>query len=209
MDAAKQLKNDTVPFTPRAVSTNAPPLQITMNPFVAGGSVTRMGRPMQTAFGEIVRQIALKTPGVLVVGETGTGKSLLMDLTARACAEMGLSVRRIERGEQLRSMPDGKIDVLLIDEADTIPESGLRMLLPQGGQPPAATMVFMCPPSSADRFNLPELRIAAIALTPLSHADARTYLQERAASIGRASETMSASPRARIWSSSGCFRARS
>ena len=82
MDAAKQLKNDTVPFTPRAVSTNAPPLQITMNPFVAGGSVTRMGRPMQTAFGEVVRQVALQTPVVVVVGQSGTGKSLLMDLAA-------------------------------------------------------------------------------------------------------------------------------
>lgn len=186
MDAAKQLRNDAIPFAPRGPGAGpATPLQPAANPFVAGGSVTRMGRPMQTAFGEIVRQIALQTPVVVVAGNSGTGKSLLMDLTARAAAEMGLSVRRVERGDQVQTPPAAKTDILLVDQADSIPAPVLQTLLAPDNRHGATTMVFMCHPSGAGRFSAQDRHVAAVELTPLSQADARTYLMERATSIGR------------------------
>src|ERR1700710_448519 len=112
MDSAEQLRKDAIPFTPRAVSSGAEaPLQIAANPFVAGTSGSRMGRPLQTAFGEVVRQIGQQTPVVVVVGSAGTGKSMLIDVTARACVGMGLSVR-VERGDLIQLAVGQKSDVL-------------------------------------------------------------------------------------------------
>jgi len=48
-----------------------------------------MGRPLQKAFGEVIRHIGLQTSIIAVVGSAGTGKALLADMTARACADMG------------------------------------------------------------------------------------------------------------------------
>ena len=90
-----------------------------MNPFVAAASGSRMGRPLQTAYGELFRHIGLQTPIVVVVGTAGTGKSLLMDITARALAGMGLSVRRIERGDLLSQAFGEKTDVLMVDQSDS------------------------------------------------------------------------------------------
>ena len=64
------------------------PLRIDANPFVSGGVV--IGRPVQTALAQVIEQIVLKTPVILVTGNAGTGKSLLAKLTTRACSDMGL-----------------------------------------------------------------------------------------------------------------------
>jgi hypothetical protein len=157
-----------------------------MNPFVAGASGSRIGRPLQTAFGEVVRQIGLQTGVVVVVGNAGTGKSSLMDMTARACLEMGLSVRRVERGDQVHTAFGKKFDVLLVDQTDSMSNSSLQTLLSAEGKNTATTMVFMCRPSCVGRFNFLDTHGAIIELTPLSLSDSRNYLQERAASIGRA-----------------------
>ena len=162
-----------------------PPLQIAMNPFVAGASGSRMGRPLQTSFGEVVRQIGLQTPVVVVVGSAGTGKSLLMEITARACLAMGLSVRSIERGDLLAQAFGEKTDVLMVDQSDFMSNSSLQTLLSAGSKDTATTKVFLCLPSCVGRFTFSGLRTTVIELAPLSLSDARNYLQERAISIGR------------------------
>jgi hypothetical protein len=156
-----------------------------MNPFVAGASGTRMGRPLQKAFGEVIRHIGLQTSIVAVVGSAGTGKSLLADMTARACVDMGLTVRRIDSGDQVHALFGAKSDVLLIDQTDSMPASSLQTLLSLGGKNTATTMVFLCLPSCVGQVSFSGADRATIELTPLSLSDARNYLQERAASIGR------------------------
>ena len=115
MDAARQFRNDAIPLVPRAVTPSAAvPLPISTNPFMAGASGTRTGRPLQKAFGEVIHHIGLQTSIIAVVGSAGTGKSQLADMTARACVEMGLTVRRIDRGDQVHGLLGTKSDVLLI-----------------------------------------------------------------------------------------------
>src|SRR5258706_14869121 len=186
MDAARQLKSDTIPLVPRAVTPSAAvPLRISTNPFVAGASGTRMGRPLQKAFGEVIRHIGLQTSIIAVVGSAGTGKSLLADMTARACVDMGLTVRRIDQGDQVYALLGTKSDVLLIDQTDSMPTSSLQTLLSLGGKNIATTMVFMCLPSFVGQVSFSGGDRATVELTPLSLSDARNYLHERAASIGR------------------------
>src|SRR3954468_1325692 len=132
-EKVREVREDTIPFVPRAQGSSAEPaLQIAMNPFVAGASGSRMGRPLQTAYGELFRQIGLQTPIVVVVGTAGTGKTLLMDITARACLGMGLSVRRIERGDLLSQAFGEKTDVLMVDQSDSMTNSSLQTLLSAG-----------------------------------------------------------------------------
>ena len=186
MDGAEQLRKDAISFTPRALSAGAEaPLQIATNPFVAGASGSRMGRPLQTAFGEVIRQIGQQTPVVVVVGSAGTGKSMLMDVTARACVGMGLSVRRVERGDLVQVAVGQMSDVLLVDQTDSISNASLQTLLSASGKNIATTMVFLCLPSSVCRFSFSGTNAAVVELTPLALSDARNYLQERASSIGR------------------------
>ena len=123
-----------------------------------------MGRPLQTAFGEVVRQIGLQTAIVVVVGSAGTGKSSLMDMTARACLEMGLSVRRVERGAEVQMAFGTKSDVLLVDQADSMSDSSLQTLLSADGKNTATTMVFMCLPACVYRFNSLDTHGATIEL---------------------------------------------
>jgi len=160
------------------------PLIIEANPFVPGAGSQRIGRPLQTAFGEVIRQIGLQTPVVLVTGSAGTGKTLLIDMTVRVCSEMGLSVRRVERGD-LVHMPLGRrSDLLLVDEAELVADSTLEALSPEVGKSPATTTVFLCLPSSVSRFSFPGVHAVVVELTPLSESDARSYLLERATSAG-------------------------
>lgn len=184
MDAAKQLIDDTSPFVPRAHSAGAA-LQMSTNPFIAGAAGPRTARPVQQVFGELVRQLGLQTPVIVVAGKAGTGKTLLTDMTARSCSEMGLSVRRVDRGDQMDLVPCAKCDVLLVDQADSISDIVLQNLLTADGGIVAATMVFMCLPGSVGRFGVAETAPVTIELTPLTPSDARTYLKERGTSIGR------------------------
>jgi hypothetical protein len=160
-------------------------LQISMNPFVSGASGTRMGRPLQKAFGEVIRHIGLQTSIIAVVGSAGTGKSLLVDMIARACGDMGLTARCINRGDQVQALLGTKSDVLLIDQTDSMPASSLQTLLSPEGKKITSTMVFMCLPTCVGQVSFSSGDRATVELTPLSLSDARNYLNERAASIGR------------------------
>jgi hypothetical protein len=144
-----------------------------------------MGRPLQQAFGEVIRHIGLQTSIIAVVGSAGTGKSQLADMTARACVDMGLTVRRIERGDQVYGLLSTKSDVLLIDQTDSMPDFSLQVMLSPEVKNTTTTMVFMCVPSCVGQVNFSGGDHATVELTPLSLSDARNYLHERAASIGR------------------------
>jgi hypothetical protein len=183
MNAAEQLP---VGLPPIRVAANGAdtPLEIAMNPFGAGVNGARLGRPLQAAFGEVMQQIGMQTPVVIVVGSAGTGKSLLMDMTARTCLEMGLSARRIERGDLVTSAVGEKTDVLLVDETDSMTNATLQILL-KASHSTATTMVFLCLPTCVCRFGFAGIRSAVVELTPLALSDARNYLKERANSIGR------------------------
>jgi hypothetical protein len=153
-------------------------LKIESNPFVARASGGRVGRPLQKTLGEVIRQIGFETPTVVVSGSPGTGKTLLAQMATRACADLGLSVRRIHRGDLVDVAAGERSDLLLVDEADSMPDSTLHMLLFEGDKRPAITTVLLCLPASVPRFGT--VADAVVELTRLSLSDTRLYLQERA-----------------------------
>lgn len=160
-------------------------LQLQTNPFTANASGARIGRPLQAALGEVIRQIGLEAPLVVVCGNAGTGKTLLTNMIARACTDMGLCARQIDRGDLMHAAFGQCADVLLIDEADSITESTLHTLISPGANTSTITMVFLCLPSNVRRFTSSGGRAVIIELASLTHADARNYLLERATSAGR------------------------
>jgi hypothetical protein len=157
-------------------------LKIESNPFVPGAGGGRMGRPLQTTFGETIRQIGLETPVVVVSGSAGTGKTLLANMAARACSEMGLTVHRIHRGDLVDGAGE-RTDLLLIDEADSMPDSTLKTLLLGSAKRPATTTVLLCLPASVRRFSS-VVDSVVVELTRLSQSDTRLYLLERATHAG-------------------------
>src|ERR1700704_2652488 len=160
-------------------------LQLQTNPFTANANGARIGRPLQAALGEVIRQIGLEAPVVVVCGNAGAGKTLLMNMIARACTDMGLSARQIDRGDLMHVAFGQCADVLLIDEADSITESTLHTLIAAGSNNATTTMIFLCLPSNVRRFTSSGGRAVIIELTALTHSDARNYLLERATSAGR------------------------
>jgi hypothetical protein len=158
------------------------PLRIEQDPFAAGGEGQHIGRPLQTAFREAVRHITLKTPLILVTGGTSTGKTRLVGMVGRACTEKGLVVRRVDRGDMVHTMLGQSCDVLLVDEANSIPDSILEAL--SRGSSGAATTVFVGLPSFVSRIIFQNVRPVMIELIPLPPSDARNYLLERATSAG-------------------------
>jgi type II secretory pathway predicted ATPase ExeA len=158
-------------------------LQLGANPF-AGGFGARACGPLQTALSEVIRHIASEIPVVVVAGASGTGKTLLAGLAARACAKMSLSVSQIDRGD-LVCAPDRRSGVLLIDEADSLTAAALQALLPLDGSAAADTIVFLCLPANARRFAQLSPRAAIVKLSPLMPSEAQAFLLERAASAGQ------------------------
>jgi hypothetical protein len=163
----------------------ARPLQMAVDPFAAAASGSPVGHGFQNALGEVMYYVGERTPVIVVSGSGGTGKSLLMEMTARACSARGMSVRREPRGDLVDPARGEKCDVLLVDDADVLPSGTLHALLAAGRQTRPASLVFMCLPASVPRFDGIGKSPALVELRPMSASDARSYLQERAASIGR------------------------
>jgi hypothetical protein len=163
----------------------ARPLQMAVDPFAAAASGSPVGHGFQNALYEVMHYIGERTPVVVVSGRAGTGKSLLMEMTARACLARGMSVRREARGDLVDPARADRCDVLLVDEADVLPSGTLHALLAAGRQTRPASLVFICLPTSVPRFDGIGKSPALVELGPMSANDARTYLQERAATIGR------------------------
>ena len=155
------------------------------NPFSFNAAATHLGRPQQTAFGEVIRHIGLQTPHVIVLGAPGTGKTLLTEMVARACSAMGLSVRRAESGRLIEPIIDESSDVLLVDDADCMPSTILERCLAPQAKRIARTIVFLCLPSCVTRLSFAGSNAAVVELGVLSLFDARAYLNERGMSIGQ------------------------
>ena len=156
------------------------PLVMEANPF--GGAEARwVASPVQTALAELVRQIDGRRRLIVVAGKAGTGKTLLMDMVVRVCADKGLSTRRIDRGDLVDVAHYSPCDVVLVDEAGSITEPTAQTFLSPDGKT-ATTCVFLCLPTAVHRFCCADTYV--VDLHGLSRSDARTYLLERAKSIG-------------------------
>jgi hypothetical protein len=160
------------------------PLRVDADPFAAGSAVPHVGRAVQAAFREAMRQILLQAPVIVVSGSAGTGKTLLADMIARACGEIGLTSRHANRGDMAHLSLGQPSDVLLVDEANSISDAALESLAPKEGKNVATTTVFLCLPSCASRFSFANVQPVVIELTAFSQSDARNYLLERARSVG-------------------------
>jgi hypothetical protein len=108
-----------------------------------------------------------------------------MNMAARAWNNMGLTVRQVDRGDLVQIALDQRSDLLLIDEANSIPDSLLHTLVSAGGNHVATTMVFSCLPGSVGRFTFSAGRAAVVDLAPLTRSDARHYLLEQATRASR------------------------
>ena len=159
------------------------PLDLHANPFSAASNALRPVSPVQTALEEAVGHIGLRHRAIVIAGRPGTGKTSLLKTIFRACADTGLSVCRFDRGDLADPTIDARSDVVLVDEADSIPDSAVLALLVPNPCDAATTWVFACLPSSVHRFSCLDADI--VELRGLSVEDARTYLLERATSIGR------------------------
>src|SRR5258708_12481316 len=121
-------------------------LRLETNPFTASANGARIGRPLQAALGEVIRQIGLEAPVIVVCGSAGSGKTLLLHMIARACTDMGLGARQIDRGDLMHVSFGQFADVLLIDEADSIADSTLHTLLSPHANNSTTTILFLSLP---------------------------------------------------------------
>jgi hypothetical protein len=158
-------------------------LKIETDPFASNAANHPSSRQVQTAFREIVGQIVEQTPVVLVTAPASAGKTLLVDMTARLCPDMGLSVRRVHRGDLLHRALDQQSDVLLVDEANSVEDSILEAFSPKQRTNTATTTVFLGLPSCVARF-IASVNPVLIQFDLLSRSDAEHYLHERATGAG-------------------------
>ena len=153
------------------------------NPFSAASNAPSPGNSAQTALEEAIGHIRLRRRAIVIAGSAGAGKKSLLKIILRACSDRGLSVCRFDRGDLADPTIDARSDVVLVDDANSIPNSAVLTLLFPNPRDPPTTWVFACLPSSVHRFDCLDAQI--VELRGLSVDDARTYLLDRAASIGR------------------------
>ena len=159
------------------------PLDLRTNPFSVASNARSPVNSAQTALEEAIGHIGLRRRAIVIAGSAGTGKTSLLNMIVRSCSDLGLSVCRFDRGDLADTAIGARSDVVLVDEADSIPDSAvLTLLFPNPGNA-ATTWVFACLPSSVHRFSCLDAEL--VELRGLSVDDARTYLLERAAGIGR------------------------
>ena len=156
------------------------PLDLQANPFSSNAP-----SPLDSAqrLAEVIGYIALERRAIIISGRAGSGKTSLLKRIVRSCSDIGLSVRQFDRGELVDLASDARSDVVLVDDADSIPDSAVLALLSPDPKTTATTWVLMCHPRSVDRFRCLDADI--VELRGLSIDDAQTYLLERATSIGR------------------------
>ena len=162
---------------------NRPPLDVHTNPFSAASNAPPPVNSAQTALEETLGHIGLRRRAIVIAGRPGTGKTSLLETIFRSCSDRRLSVCRFDRGDLADPTIDARSDVVLVDDADSIPDSAVLALLLLNPCDAATTWVFACRPSSVHRFRCFEADI--VELRGLSVDDARAYLLESAASIGR------------------------
>jgi len=97
---------------------------------------------------------------------------------------MGLTVRRVDRGDLVHMTLGQRSDLLLVDEANSVADSILKALSLEGEKNGATTTVFFGLPSCAARLICSNVHHVIIELAPLPPSDARNYLLERANNAG-------------------------
>ena len=164
--------------------TFADQLNLHADPFRPGDGGAHIGRPLQSAFDDVMREIGLGTPVIVVVGPAGTGKTLLLEIIERACSAKGMSVRRVDRGDLADMALDGWSDLLLVDEADSLCDTTLQALASQDGKKAAGILVLARHQPYAAPLG-EKVAPVIVNLTRLAQADARTYIVQRATRAGR------------------------
>src|SRR4029453_19073065 len=159
------------------------PLDLQTNPFSSNSNAPPPISSAQTALEEVIRHIGLRRRAIVLCGRGGHGKNFLLKMIVRSCSEMGLSVCQLDRGDLTGAALDARSDVVLVDEADSIPDSAILTLIFPPPSNTATTWVFVCLPSSVHRFSCLDANV--VELRGLSVDDAQSYLLERATSIGR------------------------
>jgi hypothetical protein len=158
------------------------PLEPQTNPFRADSNAPPV-RSAAAALEELVRLIGLRARAIIITGGAGTGKTFLLRMVARSCSDKGLSVCHIDRGDLADPAIDARRHVVLVDDADTVPDSAILTLLFSPSSDTTTIWVFACLPSSLDRFRCLDAQL--VELPELSIDDAQACLLERAAGMGR------------------------
>ena len=109
---------------------------------------------------------------VALLGQPGTGKTLLLRDLAQALGQEGRSVRVVERGDALDLTQ--RADVLLIDEADCMSPDLLAALC--AGD---VGFVLAALPGFAQRLTVLPRHVAQVALQPLSPEDVARFVAAR------------------------------
>src|SRR5262249_19081332 len=132
---------------------------------------------------EVMTAIGQGASMIVVAGGAGSGKTVLAELIAQRCAEMGRQACSIVRGDLVPPDIPQDRDVIVVDEADSIGTLDLKAMLPADGGPPKGCYVFLCLPSSVHRFKF--ANPAIITLRALSPSEATEYLMEFSSGNGR------------------------
>src|SRR5690349_778018 len=134
--------------TDKPVDRSAP-LDLRANPFSSNAPL-----PVDSAhrLAEVIGYIALERRAIVISGTADSRKTPLLKRIARACSDAGLLVRQFDRGDLVDPAIDARSDVVLVDDADSIPDSAVLALLSSDPNTTATTWVLMCHPNSVDRF---------------------------------------------------------
>jgi trimeric autotransporter adhesin len=161
-------------------------LGLRQDPFGPAGVASDIGiaAPMAAAFGQLRAAVRRGDPLIVLVGRPGMGKTLLLTRLEAAVRAEGAEVRSIPRGDMAHLALNAPVELLLVDEADTMTPDTLRALAPGSAAATATTMVF-----ASTRPDLHRLAGAArttiVDLRPLGVDEAADFLTARAAAAGR------------------------
>ena len=114
----------------------------------------------------------------VIIGESGAGKTLLLRDLEHLLRAGGLDVRLGGPGE-VASRPVGHGTVRLVDSADALDDTALRLLVLAGGM----TVLAVLPPAAPRVRNLP-VRVAAVGLPPLCPAEVEEFVASSLAEAG-------------------------
>lgn len=133
--------------------------------------------PFETARTHVLSLIHGGTRLVLLTGDAGSGKSLLLRTLEAAIAEEGGRVHRLDRGDLLS--PDEDSEILLVDEAARADRETLIRLIENG-----ARLVLALLPEEVERQALGR-KAVLVRLERLSPFDARDFLARHPRAAGR------------------------
>ncbi|MBY0329224.1 MAG: hypothetical protein K2X49_00965 [Acetobacteraceae bacterium] len=132
-----------------------------------------------------------------IIGESGAGKTLLLRDLERLLRAGGLDVRLGGPGEAA-PRPVGHGTVRLVDSADALDDTALRLLVLAGGM----TVLAVLPPAAPRVRNLP-VRVAAVGLPPLCPAEVEEFVASTLAEAGNPPDLFDAAAVAALASLSG------